>query len=1365
MCSEANELTRQTQLLGGHARRFGLSEGDLKCSEARKRLFLLVLIHRPKSLWYSPVCKPWCRWNTLNLQKSIELEAKIIQERFENIWQIALGVVLYRMQISQAAHFHWEQPDGSEMLKVPALEEIHNVCRPCRFDLCRVGNLRDPESQLALRKRLHVLTSSPDLQHMLHGKFCQQEHEHRHIAGSTKVQGQVVPLAKYTELYPAKFARSVAKTLLHGTCKPFPVMASEDAEHPTKRRRLGQKMSPTEIDQHFPSWDTVMQEADRVAPRAGVLVMEHGNLIHMVQRMRPNHDVQHVVLCRGTDRCVGPNKSLQRHEDPVRKRVCIRRHHETVEAEEEWEPWERLTQKGLRRKATPARVSLTVFARVRAPAIEAAPAPEPVIREPTSMTEPRAPEISDPPAAKRFRSSPVEDPTDASVEAPSRQEIDLVSDKHGPLFLQLSKDVQTWVLKLHRNLGHPGAAKLSAFCKQLGCPPEVLRGIPDLKCSTCIEQQAPRTARPAAIHTPGDFGDVVSMDAVKWTNQSGQQFLFYHFVDQSTSYQTAVIAPSNSSQAAIQAFTQGWISWAGPPGLLCVDAATELNSEEFASFLQKHGIPCKTIAPEAHWQNARAERHGGILQGILSKMDVAGSVVSDNSMSSHTAALGETPDGIRFREELALRERARKAFSCVDNEQALRRALVHRSRPSRGTYNKGDWVMIWKKMGEADGQWQGPFQVVIQESSQVMWVTGHGKRYRIAPEHVRPLSAVEEINHRAVNQTASSPDIGQQSIIPSHGGGQYHNLFPDNSTSPQAISNTIPNNSPNVTNIDIPSVTPSANVPIPISESEGSQQPDDEPSAQEETTPEGNVELPNPVEVPIADEGSDDGLVCEDCWHVAPDHAWCFEVDICQNDINKWRREEHPHEMAFLVSAAKRQRSEVRLSELTAEEKKLFDQAKRDEIDSWVSTETIAKVLRHQIPTDNILRCRWILTWKDSEDKGTDPSVPVSRRPKARLVVLGYEDPQALSQKFPFGSRKQKDFVFTGLHIKQSEDFSITVDQEQYVKDIHPISITRERRAQQEDVVNERERQSLRAVIGSLLYAAVNTRPDLGSRLGWLQSQVNKAKVATLIEANKILHEAKDNAKVSIRAQPIPVDDLRFVAFSDASFASERTLDSHQGMMIMSAHRKIGENQSSPVNPICWHSKKIQRVAVSTLSAEAMALACAVDHLSWVRLYWAWLMDAKCDWRNADSTLPKLPTAFSAIPPSEDTNDDNTAFPSTCHQYLKQVNGNSFLTTDCKSLYDLISRTAPPACQEFRTLLQAKLIKEHLQNGIQIRWVPSGAQIADALTKVMDSTVLRACLKSGWYSLHDENEILRARSDKRSQLQWLQQHVQSPTAR
>ena len=43
------------------------------------------------------------------------------------------------------------------------------------------------------------------------------------------------------------------------------------------------------------------------------------------------------------------------------------------------------------------------------------------------------------------------------------------------------------------------------------------------------------------------------------------------------------------------------------------------------------------------------------------------SIISDSSLASHTAALEESPEGLSFREEFALRKRARRAFASVDN--------------------------------------------------------------------------------------------------------------------------------------------------------------------------------------------------------------------------------------------------------------------------------------------------------------------------------------------------------------------------------------------------------------------------------------------------------------------------------------------------------------------------------------------------------------------------------------------------------------------------------------------------------------------------------------------------------------------------
>ena len=170
-------------------------------------------------------------------------------------------------------------------------------------------------------------------------------------------------------------------------------------------------------------------------------------------------------------------------------------------------------------------------------------------------------------------------------------------------------------------------------------------------------------------------------------------------------------------------------------------------------------------------------------------------------------------------------------------------------------------------------------------------------------------------------------------------------------------------------------------------------------------------------------------------------------------------------------------------------------------------------------------------------------------------------------------------------------------------------------------------------------------------------------------------------------------------------FPPKKTHDSHQGLVIMASHKRIGENLRSPVNPIAWHSEKIQKVAVSTLSAEAMALSGAVDMLSWIRLYWAWICDQRCDWRRADETLLRDPAACSALTPEPPC---DSQMPDSVDHVLKSLpsDKSGILTTDGKSLNGLISRNAPPSCTDFRTQLRAKLIKEHIKNEIHIRCPP-----------------------------------------------------------
>ena len=154
--------------------------------------------------------------------------------------------------------------------------------------------------------------------------------------------------------------------------------------------------------------------------------------------------------------------------------------------------------------------------------------------------------------------------------------------------------------------------------------------------------------------------------------------------------------------------------------------------------------------------------------------------------------------------------------------------------------------------------------------------------------------------------------------------------------------------------------------------------------------------------------------------------------------------------------------------------------------------------------------------------------------------------------------------------------------------------------------VSEQERSKLRGLIGSLQYAISHTRPDMASKLGEIQTQVTQATVQTLLHANKVLREAQEQSSVCIFYLPIPRDNLTFASFGDASFASSRTLNSHQGSIICATSTRLNENIDAPLVPMLWISKKIPRVVRSTLSAEAYSMSKSIDALGWIRSLWEW---------------------------------------------------------------------------------------------------------------------------------------------------------------
>ncbi len=606
---------------------------------------------------------------------------------------------------------------------------------------------------------------------------------------------------------------------------------------------------------------------------------------------------------------------------------------------------------------------------------------------------------------------------------------------------------------------------------------------------------------------------------------------------------------TNRTSACVwKGIRDNWIRWAGPPSQIMCDSAGEFCSEEFSKHLQQFDIRCTVIPAEAHWQMGKCERHGAILQHMMNKYQIDHTISNDeefcdalvhctaakNSLSRHRGyspeilVLGKSRlevgsnsqsewnsgdwtdipgDMGIFHQNLTKRASAQRAFTDADTDLKLRRALQHRSRPSRGPFEKGQWVMFWRAgKGNLPGSWNGPAKVILAESQQIIWVTHMSRLYRCAPEHLRSLSSRE----------ASLQEVTDESpmVLPENFGTgvfQYHDLTLQSTQSPGTSSG---NQAPSPTEQVSPTVQPPINnenstpgegsVLQPDSEPDqnseisaepaidGSQVPiPDQPFSEEEQTAESSIlraesqmfdhwiikgrkvirmhqeprlHLFHPCLVKDCPVSTDrlgsirksiihipgqPSTTVQDQWkeniegHQSMCNVWTgqtiFEVSddqpILEHDVNSCQSEtptafemtieleehevltctrlSHSEQISFLASAAKRQKVEVKEKDLDETDRKLFLKAKEKEIASWLSTETVRKIARNQLPHDQILRSRWVLTWKPIEQTHTGEILNPTHKPKARLVILGYEDPhlESLNRDSPTMGRDSRTLV------------------------------------------------------------------------------------------------------------------------------------------------------------------------------------------------------------------------------------------------------------------------------------------------------------------------------------------------------------------
>eukprot|EP00435_Cladocopium_sp_Y103_P021510 s2448_g5.t1 len=986
-CSPNSQLTQQARAQGLWAERHSIMDGDLNRQSGRFRLYDRLLRLRPKHVWLAPRCRAWCRWNVLNMQKSSETAARIMQERLDDQIHLQLCDAVFEFQTLRhsSSHAHLEQPVGSEMLYQEEMERIMSQAWTARCDMCTAGKLQHPVTHNPMQKGTQVVTTSEIMYRSLNALRCDHSHEHDHVAGSYRdPQYGRINVSQYAELYTSVFARKIARCMkcsnqirerslscLADVLVARNLKSSEQAPE-AKRRKLNtpkdtSTSNSSEIQQTNSEspYHNLLQIALQHAPKVGKRYITQGEIFQHAQQLFPEYRLHGIELCKGADRLRPPPVDIQSDRWPFRLTLGFKRDGSGTYADEHWEEWGRLTRKNLIRKGIPSRLMVTLFAkRYTAPAVVV---PEPQLqpdlenqakRQCIRPETPDAVSVEVPSPAERSTAEIKSDTTislpDVAQDQPVPNPEPSKTNRHGPKFMQLSSEERQQLMRMHNNLGHPDATVLGNVLRDQGWPQEAIDGIRDMHCSACLERQKPRLSRPSHLGQPKDFNEVVAMDAVTWTNAQGQEYMFYHMIDSGTNYHVAFACDQRpTSRQLIRLINQHWISWAGPMKQLLTDSAGEFCSEEFCTYLQGLDIRGSTIAGEAHWQLGRCERHGCILQTMLDKYQQSQPISNEDEF------------------DIALQ-------SCCTAKNSLSRyrgyspeiLVLGKSRhvPASNMSDTCDSAQTLADQAFSDNPetWTPEVKWFMQN----LQVREAARSAFVKADHDMKLRRSLLRRQRPSREQFTN---GQWVMYWRDGKG----ALPGSWRGPARIIMT---------------------------------------------------EYPNVIWLTHMSR----------LYRCAPEHVRPLS-----------EREDHDLQ-ATPVS----------------------------EQSGFPLPHGSARQLGSGFVASPLDPCAFALPRKDQQGVHGLVGIHVDDGLGAGDETFNRAIAQ-LEQRYPFGSKLEGDFTFTGIHIKQQWDGTIELDQTKYVEDIPPIEVDRSRRTQPDSLVTEKERQALRALVGSVQYAATNTRPDL----------------------------------------------------------------------------------------------------------------------------------------------------------------------------------------------------------------------------------------------------------------------------------------------
>ncbi|CAK0808101.1 unnamed protein product [Prorocentrum cordatum] len=351
--------------------------------------------------------------------------------------------------------------------------------------------------------------------------------------------------------------------------------------------------------------------------------------------------------------------------------------------------------------------------------------------------------------------------------------------------------------KLHLNLSHPSAHALKRRLKSYGASQQVMDAVDKLDCGVCKELGRPTTVRSSNLKLSTEFNENVFLDEAEVILADGTRLMAMVILDDASGFR--VIIPTTAvrsitGEESLRCFSQGWLSWAGPPKVLYYAAAKGHITKRFAEIGEKYSILMRPVPAEAPQLKGRVERAIDFFKDHFQRLNRDVQLTKDddphvwtsvkastcnnhirrNDFTPYQYVLGRSPgipaslieamegdqmqlasqsaalfeEGPRRAEQI--RAAANRAFFELDSDGAVRRAMVGRVRPPRGPFVPGQLVFYWREVKHVKSKRlqgehgrRGPAIVLATEGHTRLHLSYRGVPVLVTPEQVRHASRSE----------------------------------------------------------------------------------------------------------------------------------------------------------------------------------------------------------------------------------------------------------------------------------------------------------------------------------------------------------------------------------------------------------------------------------------------------------------------------------------------------------------------------------------------------------------------------------------------------------------------------------------------